>query len=168
MRPTRIRFKPSMTQHGARLAPQEVEATPTHWGLCIHRAFSPTRERLGFFDVSDVETGALVAHGDYPGFEGAISALVAKAMGFHFYPGGICQALKEARVRFHEEARLRLTRFSTQSPIVVDTLDIAALTRGLNATRVHLTGGTDLMVAEDADWIASAVMERVGHRVHVS
>lgn len=167
MRPT-INFKPSKAPAGFGACPASVPANPISWGLCIHRSLDDPRQHLGFFDVSDIDTGSLVARGDYPGVEGAIAGLVAQAMRFRSYPGGLCAALKEGRSRFHRESKLRLTRFSDGASIIVDSLDIEALTRGLNAAQIHLATGAEIMVAEDADWIASSVMERVGHAVRVS
>lgn len=71
----------------------------TKYGCVLHRSLSKFRESLGYWDVSDITTGALVAYGAYPGIEGAVAALTLRAQEFHGHPGGFSAALDRGRQR---------------------------------------------------------------------
>lgn len=77
----------------------EVQGLRVAYGLVIHRSLYKLRERRGYWDVSDLETGSLVAMSDFPGQDGAIAAIVHRAMEFRCVPGGFRGALERGRAR---------------------------------------------------------------------
>lgn len=76
-----------------------VHGLATAYGLVIHRSLYKLRERRGYWDVSDLQTGFFVAMSDYPGQEGAIAAVVKRAMEFKNRPGGFRGALERGRAK---------------------------------------------------------------------
>lgn len=76
-----------------------VQGFAVGYGLVIHRSLYKLREQRGYWDVSDPVTGSLVAMSDFPGQDGAIAALVGRAMEFKNRPGGFRGALERRRVR---------------------------------------------------------------------
>lgn len=79
-----------------------VVCYPISFGLVVHPALDmgPHAKR-GFWDVSDPETGTLVAFGLFPGRAGAIAAAVKLAMRYRHREYGFRGALAVARERFH-------------------------------------------------------------------
>lgn len=74
------------------------------YGLVIHPSLDmKCRRDLGYWDVSDPETGCLVCYGIYPGASGAIAALVEKAMELKARPGGFRGALERGRAKIRAE-----------------------------------------------------------------
>lgn len=72
----------------------------TAHGLVLHRSLCNLSSERGYWDVSDPETGCLVAYGTYPGIEGAVAGLVEVAMPFAQHPGGFAAALADGRRRW--------------------------------------------------------------------
>lgn len=77
---------------------------PISFGLVVHPALDmgPHAKR-GFWDVSDPETGALVAFGLYPGRPGAIAAAVELAMKYKRSPAGFRGAIERARIKLRRQ-----------------------------------------------------------------
>jgi len=77
---------------------------PIAFGLVVHPALDmgPHAKR-GFWDVSDPETGALVAFGLYPGRPGAIAAAVKLAIRYKQAPAGFRGAIERARIKLRRQ-----------------------------------------------------------------
>jgi|GEM_PF-4595839 len=137
------------------------------YGLVLHRALWGVRESRGYWDVSDIDTGALVAHGDYPGVEGAVAALVHTARSFASLPGGFAAALDEGRRQADVGDRLALSAFPGGERVIVDVRGIAELYAGLNATAIKMRDGTEYLVHEAAEVIRQHVHDRTGISVPI-
>lgn len=163
---TEIIFHPAKhPRHKGELGP--VRGYLSKYGLVLHRALSDFRESLGYWDVSDIETGALVAYGDYPGVEGAVAALVHAARRFAGFPGGFAAALARGRRKMAVTDRLALSAWPGGETVIVDDRGIAELYAGLNATAIKMRDGTEYLVHEAAEVIRYRIHERTGISVPI-
>lgn len=97
---TPINFQPTKNPRLADKTPlPKVQGFLVSYGLVIHRSLYKLREQRGYWDVSDLQTGCLVAMSDFPGQDGAIAALVERAMEFKNRPGGFRGALERGRAK---------------------------------------------------------------------
>ncbi len=98
---TSITFVPAKNPHLPAKPPfKPITALQVAYGLAIHPSVnSSIREKHGFWDVSDLKTGCLVAYGIYPGPEGAVAGLVEKAMEMKNCDGGFRGALERGRAK---------------------------------------------------------------------
>jgi hypothetical protein len=88
-------------------------ARPTAYGLVIHRSLTAHQRARGFFSVSDPVTGGKVAEGLYPGWEGAIAALVQRVMSFRDQPGGFRAVFAAVRKKYMHELAQQIERGAT-------------------------------------------------------
>ena len=146
---------------------EPVRGYASKYGLVLHRALWGVRESRGHWDVSDIETGALVAYGDYPGVEGAVAALVHTARRFARWPGGFAAALAQGRRQAAIGERLALCAFPGGETVIVDVRGIAELYAGLNATAIKMWDGTEYLVHEAAEVIRQRVHDRTGISVPI-
>lgn len=148
---------------------EPVRGYATSFGLVLHRAIWKFRDALGYWDVSDIETGGMVANGDYPGIEGAVAALVQKAQEFRSYPGGFAGALSDGRRQSAHLIgdRLALSVFPGEEVVMIDDRAVAELYAGLNATEVKMCDGTEHLVNEAAEVIRWRIFERTGLSVPI-
>lgn len=148
---------------------EPVRGYATSFGLVLHRAISTFREALGYWDVSDIETGGMVANGDFPGIEGAVAALVQKAQEFRSYPGGFVGALSDGRRQSAHLIgdRLALSAFPGEEVVMIDDRAVAELYAGLNATAIKMQDGTEYLVHEAAEVIRQRVHDRTGISVPI-
>ena len=165
---TEIVFHPAKTRHFPESF-RPIRGFATAFGLVLHRSLSGFRARLGYWDVSDVQTGALVAWGELPGIEGAVAGLVHRAMEIvadspHRSFGA---ALATGRMRLGVSNRLVLSGWPGGEFILVDDQNIAELYAGLNATAVKMYNGTEYLVHEAAEVIRQRVHDRTGISVPI-
>lgn len=81
-----------------------VAAQKSGYGLVIHPTIlAGPHCKFGFWDVSDPQTGCLVAYGEFPGREGAVTALVHAAMRYGKQPGGFRRALEIGRKKLQRQ-----------------------------------------------------------------
>jgi len=163
---TEIIFHPAKhSRYRSELAP--VRGYLSKYGLVLHRSLSDCRRPRGYWDVSDIETGCLVAHGDYPGIEGAVAALVQAAREWACFPGGFAAALAIARHNDANGFRLALSAFPGGEPVMIDGREVAELYAGLNATAIKMRDGTEYLVHEAAEVIRQRVHDRTGISVPI-
>jgi hypothetical protein len=148
---------------------EPVRGYATSFGLVLHRAIGTFRETLGYWDVSDIETGGMVANGDFPGIEGAVAALVQKAQEFRGYPGGFAGALSDGRRNSAHlmGEHLVLSDFSTGAAVLVSDAAVVELIAGLNATAVKMRDGSEHLVNEAAEVIRWRIHDRTGLSVPI-
>lgn len=104
---TAIKFTPARNPKLANLLPFEpIFGFQVSYGLVIHPSVSVSiRRDRSYWDVSDPETGCLIAYGIYPGPAGAIAGLVEKAMEMKDRPGGFRGALERGRAKILAEVK---------------------------------------------------------------
>ncbi|WP_234082378.1 hypothetical protein [Azonexus sp. R2A61] len=146
---------------------EPVRGYVTAFGLVIHRSLTTFREVRGYWDVSDITTGAQVAMGEYPGIEGAVAALVNAAQRFASYPSGFSGALAEGRRRAAVVDAIALSAFPGGEMLIIDERAIAELYAGLNATAIKMRDGTEYLVHEAAEVIRYRIHERTGISVPI-